>query len=126
MTARHLPHDAGPWGFSVRRALPLAQRQMVGPPIFFDQMGPSEFLLGNGLPSPEAFRRPPFTRSHPRGRLISETLYKTDRRLRSRLRQKQTFDRSCQSRSVRQDDAPEEAASVLDLFGPRLMQGVNW
>ena len=36
-------------GFSVRRALPSAQRQMVGPFIFFDQMGPAEFLLGSGL-----------------------------------------------------------------------------
>src|SRR3979409_1290941 len=33
----------------VRRALPSAQRQMVGPFIFFDQMGPSEFLLGAGM-----------------------------------------------------------------------------
>lgn len=36
-------------GFEVRRALPAAGRQMVGPFIFFDQMGPSEFLLGEGL-----------------------------------------------------------------------------
>ncbi len=36
-------------GFEVRRALPSAKRQMVGPFIFFDQMGPSEFLLGAGL-----------------------------------------------------------------------------
>ena len=36
-------------GFSVRRALPSAQRQMVGPFIFFDQMGPAEFLLGAGI-----------------------------------------------------------------------------
>jgi redox-sensitive bicupin YhaK (pirin superfamily) len=35
--------------FKVRRALPSAQRQMVGPFIFFDQMGPSEFLLGSGM-----------------------------------------------------------------------------
>jgi redox-sensitive bicupin YhaK (pirin superfamily) len=33
-------------GFEVRRALPSAQRQMVGPFIFFDQMGPAEFLTG--------------------------------------------------------------------------------
>ena len=31
-------------GFEVRRALPSAQPQMVGPFIFFDQMGPAEFL----------------------------------------------------------------------------------
>ena len=36
-------------GFSVRRALPSAGRQMVGPFIFFDQMGPAEFLIGNGI-----------------------------------------------------------------------------
>ena len=40
-------HDLG--GFSVRRALPAAGRQMVGPFIFFDQMGPAEFLIGNGI-----------------------------------------------------------------------------
>ena len=36
-------------GFEVRRALPSARRQMVGPFIFFDQMGPAEFILGRGL-----------------------------------------------------------------------------
>ncbi len=36
-------------GFSVRRALPAAGRQMVGPFIFFDQMGPAEFLIGTGI-----------------------------------------------------------------------------
>jgi len=36
-------------GFAVRRALPSAHRQMVGPFIFFDQMGPAEFLLGQGI-----------------------------------------------------------------------------
>ena len=36
-------------GFEVRRALPLAQRQMVGPFIFFDQMGPAGFLTGKGV-----------------------------------------------------------------------------
>ncbi len=40
-------HDLG--GFEVRRALPAQQRQMVGPFIFFDQMGPGEFLHGKGL-----------------------------------------------------------------------------
>src|SRR5215212_8968892 len=42
-------------GFEVRRALPSSERQMVGPFIFFDQMGPAEFLLGAGL----AVRRHP-------------------------------------------------------------------
>jgi redox-sensitive bicupin YhaK (pirin superfamily) len=36
-------------GFEVRRALPSVQRQMVGPFIFFDQMGPAEFLTGTGM-----------------------------------------------------------------------------
>ncbi len=36
-------------GFEVRRALPSAARQMVGPFIFFDQMGPAEFLLTGGI-----------------------------------------------------------------------------
>jgi hypothetical protein len=36
-------------GFEVRRALPSARRQMVGPFIFWDQMGPAAFLLGEGV-----------------------------------------------------------------------------
>ncbi|MGV6847726.1 MAG: pirin family protein [Marinibacterium sp.] len=32
--------------FEVRRALPAPKRQMVGPFIFFDQMGPAEFVTG--------------------------------------------------------------------------------
>ncbi|MEL7465167.1 MAG: pirin family protein [Pseudomonadota bacterium] len=36
-------------GFEVKRALPTARRQMVGPFIFFDQMGPAEFLTGQGI-----------------------------------------------------------------------------
>jgi redox-sensitive bicupin YhaK (pirin superfamily) len=36
-------------GFEVRRALPSAARQMVGPFIFFDQFGPAEFLTGQGI-----------------------------------------------------------------------------
>ncbi len=35
--------------FEVRRALPAPKRQMVGPFIFFDQMGPAEFLPTKGL-----------------------------------------------------------------------------
>ncbi|MEM6489131.1 MAG: pirin family protein [Pseudomonadota bacterium] len=35
--------------FEVRRALPSASRQMVGPFIFFDQMGPVEFLTEQGM-----------------------------------------------------------------------------
>lgn len=33
----------------VRRALPHGKRQMVGPFIFFDQMGPAQFAVGKGL-----------------------------------------------------------------------------
>ncbi|MFO1090278.1 MAG: pirin family protein [Hyphomicrobiales bacterium] len=36
-------------GFEVRRALPSAQRQMVGPFIFFDQMGPALMQAGQGI-----------------------------------------------------------------------------
>jgi redox-sensitive bicupin YhaK (pirin superfamily) len=36
-------------GFEVRRALPHGKRQMVGPFIFFDQMGPAQFLTGTGI-----------------------------------------------------------------------------
>ncbi|MEO0914726.1 MAG: pirin family protein [Pseudomonadota bacterium] len=35
--------------FEVRRALPAPKRQMVGPFIFFDQMGPAEFLTNEGM-----------------------------------------------------------------------------
>ncbi|SNS91386.1 pirin family protein [Tropicimonas sediminicola] len=36
-------------GFEVRRALPSPKRQMVGPFIFFDQMGPAEFITDGGI-----------------------------------------------------------------------------
>ena len=36
-------------GFTVRRALPSPHRRMVGPFIFFDQMGPTRFAGGEGL-----------------------------------------------------------------------------
>jgi len=36
-------------GFQVRRVLPSAQRRMVGPFIFFDQMGPAYFTAGQGI-----------------------------------------------------------------------------
>lgn len=42
------PRDLG--GFQVRRVLPAGrQRKMVGPFIFFDQMGPAEFPPGSGI-----------------------------------------------------------------------------
>ena len=36
-------------GFEVRRALPSPKRRMVGPFIFFDQMGPTVLRAGHGL-----------------------------------------------------------------------------
>lgn len=44
-----LPRSRDLGGFEVRRALPSGRRRMVGPFIFFDQMGPSDFLPGAGL-----------------------------------------------------------------------------
>ncbi|WP_323762668.1 pirin family protein [Maricaulis sp.] len=41
------PKDLG--GFAVRRVLPFARQRMVGPFIFFDQMGPAEFAPGQGI-----------------------------------------------------------------------------
>jgi redox-sensitive bicupin YhaK (pirin superfamily) len=41
------PRDLG--GFEVRRLLPSSLRRMVGPFIFFDQMGPATFGPGRGL-----------------------------------------------------------------------------
>jgi redox-sensitive bicupin YhaK (pirin superfamily) len=36
-------------GFQVRRALPFAQWRMVGPFIFFDELGPTVFGAGQGV-----------------------------------------------------------------------------
>jgi len=36
-------------GFSVRRVLPAAERRMIGPFIFFDEMGPADFPPGEGI-----------------------------------------------------------------------------
>lgn len=36
-------------GFQVRRALPAAERRMVGPFVFLDQMGPTSLAPGSGL-----------------------------------------------------------------------------
>ena len=35
--------------FEVRRALPSRKKRMVGPFIFWDEMGPGEFLTGKGI-----------------------------------------------------------------------------
>ncbi len=44
-----VPRTSDIGGFEVRRALPSARQRMVGPFVFFDQMGPSEFEPGRGL-----------------------------------------------------------------------------
>ncbi len=36
-------------GFSVGRVLPYAKRRMVGPFVFFDEMGPANFTPGTGI-----------------------------------------------------------------------------
>jgi len=36
-------------GFEVARVLPYAKHRMVGPFIFFDRMGPSDFPAGEGI-----------------------------------------------------------------------------
>jgi redox-sensitive bicupin YhaK (pirin superfamily) len=36
-------------GFVVRRVLPYESRKMVGPFIFFDHMGPTQFAVGQGI-----------------------------------------------------------------------------
>lgn len=44
-----VPRSVDLAGMEVRRALPSLKRQMVGPFIFFDQMGPAEFLTDQGI-----------------------------------------------------------------------------
>ena len=44
-----IPRSRDIGGFEVRRALPAPRRQMVGPFIFFDQMGPAELLAGDRI-----------------------------------------------------------------------------
>ncbi len=43
------PRVANLGGFSVRRLLPTAKQRMVGPWIFFDEMGPADFPPGEGI-----------------------------------------------------------------------------
>jgi redox-sensitive bicupin YhaK (pirin superfamily) len=47
MTLAPVTHDLG--GFKVHRTLPHKQRTMVGPFIFFDQMGPAHLGAGQGI-----------------------------------------------------------------------------
>ena len=44
-----IPRTADIGNFEVHRALPARERRMVGPFIFWDQMGPGEFLTGQGV-----------------------------------------------------------------------------
>jgi redox-sensitive bicupin YhaK (pirin superfamily) len=46
-TLAPVTHDLG--GFKVHRTLPHKQRTMVGPFIFFDQMGPAHLSAGQGI-----------------------------------------------------------------------------
>ena len=46
-TIAPVTHDLG--GFKVHRTLPSKQRTMVGPFIFFDQMGPARLSAGQGV-----------------------------------------------------------------------------
>ena len=47
MSLAPVTHDLG--GFKVHRTLPHKQRTMVGPFIFFDQMGPAHLTAGQGI-----------------------------------------------------------------------------
>jgi redox-sensitive bicupin YhaK (pirin superfamily) len=47
MSIAPVTHDLG--GFKVHRTLPHKQRTMVGPFIFFDQMGPARLTAGEGI-----------------------------------------------------------------------------
>ncbi len=44
-----IPRVSDIGNFEVMRALPSRERKMVGPFIFWDQMGPGEFLTGQGV-----------------------------------------------------------------------------
>ncbi len=44
-----IPRTGDIGNFEVRRALPFRDKRMVGPFIFWDEMGPGEFLTGQGV-----------------------------------------------------------------------------
>ncbi len=44
-----IPRTGDIGGFQVHRALPFRDQRMVGPFIFWDQMGPGEFITGQGV-----------------------------------------------------------------------------
>ncbi|SRR6056297_2114863 len=43
------PRDKELGGFTVRRLLPTTKRNMIGPWVFFDHMGPADFPAGEGI-----------------------------------------------------------------------------
>jgi redox-sensitive bicupin YhaK (pirin superfamily) len=47
VTLQPSTHDLG--GFKVHRTLPAKERTMVGPFLFFDQMGPAQLAAGGGI-----------------------------------------------------------------------------
>jgi hypothetical protein len=47
LTLEPVTHDLG--GFKVHRTLPARERTMVGPFLFFDQMGPAQLPTGGGI-----------------------------------------------------------------------------
>lgn len=44
-----VPRSADVGGFAVRRVLPSRHKRMVGPFVFWDQMGPGELVSGQGM-----------------------------------------------------------------------------
>lgn len=44
-----IPRTSDIGGFEVRRSLPFRKKRLVGPFIFWDQMGPGELLSGQGM-----------------------------------------------------------------------------
>jgi redox-sensitive bicupin YhaK (pirin superfamily) len=44
-----VPRSRDLGGFEVRRVLPSSERRMVGPFVFFDQMGPAQLTAGKGI-----------------------------------------------------------------------------
>ena len=44
-----VPRTVDIGGFEVHRSLPSQDKRMVGPFIFWDQMGPGEFVAGRGV-----------------------------------------------------------------------------
>ncbi len=56
---RPKPRDLG--SFTVRRVLPAVEARMVGPFVFFDEMGPVAFAPGEGM---DVRPHPPYRARH--------------------------------------------------------------